>query len=299
MFLFSKSVMAAAKFVGKSVRARMLLAAVTCLAAFGLSARPAAAQQFVGEFGRAANQKFTGDIQVVDKIQNHFLTGHVGWPIKASVNIRPALRTAMANAVRPKLQETIRAELPKHKMSGFTPYVIRFSNGSSWRDELYVGTDGSGFTMKYLVKGSTVRIGFHTPDIAFGIGLGRGANPEFDVPYDVEITTDVQTTLRGPEVRSVKVRLIVGRPQGANFTGDVADAIGGLIRFFGGPDFVGIAQNRINSQQVTVASSLRADMGRLGLGFRSLSSDIVVRPVYSSGRLNLELHKGGPAPVIH
>jgi hypothetical protein len=88
------------------------------------------------------NQKFAGDIQVVDKITNHFLTGHVGWPIKASVNIRPALRTAMAKAVRPKLEEVMRSELPKHKMSGFTPYVIRFSNASTCRDEMYVGTDG-------------------------------------------------------------------------------------------------------------------------------------------------------------
>jgi hypothetical protein len=278
---FSIAVNAAARTAG---RRGWILAGVACLMVLGLEVRPASAQFY---FGRAANQPFSGTITVVSKVPG------VSVP-SPSVNIRGALQEAMSREVAPRLTETLRAELPKRKFAGFTPYLVGTPTIPS-SGQLYAGTDGRGFTVRYVVSGASARIGLHTPDVKVGplsLGAPRSANPEFVVPFGIEMTADVSTgNAQRLAVQSVKIKLNVGKPSGANFTGNLAQVVNDLVAFVGGPDFLAQAQNRINGRQVTVVGPINVELAKLPPAIAAIGKAVFIQPVLVSGTLRLEVSR--------
>jgi hypothetical protein len=280
---------------------RFLMLGALCLGLLGFPS--AASAQFWG-FGRVANSRFSGNISVASKSLR--LPGH-----PPRVNVTPAFRAAMAQKVVPKLIEVMKSELPKHRSSGFGPYYISMRSPASLSEEMFVGTDGLGFTIRYRSRGYTATVGLTTPDV-LGIGLPRSANPVFKVPMDIELTVDVNTstlqfgntTGMGVDIQNVKVKIHAGRPQGANLSGKVLSVANDVVHFLVGPDYLGKAQSQINGQEVNIGAPFQQTLKTLVPAFiaRQLAGrQVNIEPVYDAARqsLRLELHKATRGPVLH
>lgn len=269
-------------------KGRTLLAAA-CLIAFNLSA-PTASAQFNG-FGRAANQPFSGQVNVVNKAglkQLPYLR-----PVR-SVDIKPLLEEAITKVVGPMMEKTMSTELPKKKFDGFTPYLIKAEFAKTRaNDKLYAGTDGTGFTIRYVSVGNSVTVGLHTP-----LPNDRDQNPTFKIPFDYELLIDVETGGLVPVVRNVRIKLNAGRPEGDNFFGRVAGVINNLVSAMGGPDFIGDAQNKINGKEQSVAGPIGVNLGKLGPALQNAGRNVIIRQMVDKGALILEMHKWTQPDVI-
>ena len=101
-----------------------------------------------------------------------------------------------------------------------------------------------------------------TPDIAFGVGVGRGLDPRFSIALTarLDLMLAVQPnrdqTLR---VAQAKFTLNDATLDSQNFSGDMAKwVVGDVVPFFGGPNYKSMAENAVNAVSVDFANDFDA-----------------------------------------
>lgn len=204
------------------------IAAARCVffvcAIFCLSSVPAMGQ--FGSFGRVANQPWSGGIKVTNR-----MGPPAGTPLTAAVNLRPTLDQAWQVA-RPQLVSKAVGFLNEHDIGGgwrTSKCQLDLANSGP----LFVGHDGSGFTIRFSLRGNSLKTWLRTPT-----GVSEDADPGFRVTFDLDVSIDL--VLRGNQLVAGPAKLTanVQPPVGTNATGSVAVAGAKLVNFLGGPDFI-------------------------------------------------------------
>jgi hypothetical protein len=258
-----------------------------------LSIGSMASAQSGGFARRVASEPFSGRVVIVNRLKN---TPSIGRRVGA-VSVRTPINLAWQKA-RPFLIQLLTAFLNERNIGG----GFRTSRNQLYLAEngsLFIGVDGQGFTLKYLLAGNSLTSSIRIPGPS-----PSGTDPRFNVRFDAELTIDVDRSGSGGIVAGpARLKLNVARPTGENLTGDFAVAANNLFNFVSGKDFIGEGVKAINSQEYALSKPVNLELDRMFAGLTSRKT--IVTPtmrVNDSGalkginelRLILEDDNGGP-----
>jgi hypothetical protein len=279
-----------------------------------LAPQLARAQSF--SFGRAANEPWSGRITVINKIKlaeaekvfSDF-TQKIGTKGKASkatslgnsilkgnpqtVELRPFLDEAWAKARQPLANE-MQHQLREKNIGG----GIRTSRNTvvlGEHGELFVGWDGRGFTLRFVLRGNSLTTSLRIPG-----PTPSGLDPRFKVNFDVDLLMDVDIHGTTLVAGSPRVRLNVHRPEGKNITGSLVLAIERLVSVISGTDIEGTALKVINSKEIKLASPINLELAKLSPALAKATDGISIRPGFDKNpnRITMTLEKLAPLPVV-
>ena len=186
---------------------------------------------------RVASEPFSGRVVIVDRLKN---TPSIGRRVGA-VSIRTPINLAWQK-VRPFLTEWLLRVLNERNIGG----GFRTSHNQLYLAEsgsLFIGVDGQGFTLKYLLAGNNLTTSIRIPGPS-----PSGTDPRFSVNFDAEVTIEADRSGSGGIVAGpARLKLNVARPTGVNLTGDFAIATNNLVSYLSGKDFIGEGVTAINS----------------------------------------------------
>jgi hypothetical protein len=275
----------------------------------GLTARPVSAQNGF-QFGRTANEPFSGKFRVVNKLplslsdqiaaaehrlgasvhehasdsgtsSTHHAVGKMRFP--GVVDIHPVVSTAWKQA-RPILSEELQKFLNERDIGagGFHPSftVIRFAE----QGELFTGVDGRGITLRYVLKDNSLSTRFRVPG-----PTPSSWDPGFQVGFDLELILDVEPSAGAMKVGPVRVKLNVHQPRGTNLTGDFAVAVNGLIKFLSGQDLIGKAIQTVNARDFKLVDSVKLELAKLVPELKKATKDAVIVPSFNKSRNEIVL----------
>lgn len=255
--------------------------AASVAAAFLRTQATAVAQRF----GELPPLPFSGTISIRQEVLPNLPAELV------RVDVRHFVDLAWAG-VRAECSRQIADELRRQRFQGQTlrDPQVRLAD----RGELLANAG----VLQYRVRGNRVRTKMTTPDIAFGIGLGRGADPQFDVNFDLFINIDLTASLRGVTASRAEVEVHASRPRGSNFTGWLAQAVSDVIAFFGGPDFRNRVRDGINGRTVSIQSRVNRGLeqaNRQLQRFPQQQGVALSSPGYADGVMTYRIYRVGPA----
>jgi hypothetical protein len=247
-----------------------------------------------GSFARrVASESFSGRVVIVNRLKN---TPSIGRRVGA-VNVRPPIDFAWQKA-RPFLIQLLTNFLNERNIGGgfrtSRNQLHLAENGS-----LFIGVDGQGFTLKYLLSGNNLTTSIRIPGPS-----PSGTDPRFNVSFDAELTIDIDRSGSGGiVVGPARLKLNVARPTGQNLTGDLAVAANNLFNFVSGKDFIGEGVKAINSQEYALSKPVNLELDRMFVGLTSRNT--IVTPAMRMNdmgalkgknelRLMLEDDNGGP-----
>jgi hypothetical protein len=216
----------------------------------------------------------------------------VQWTTLAQVNIRPGLDRAWSK-VRGPLTNLLRQELGKGgRWNGQTAYNIDVQLAK--QGQLKAMAFGS-VGLQYILKGNRVTLTMTTPSI-----FGSWADPRFSIDFDLILTLNVQAQVGAPlKVNTASASVNAGRPQGANLSGDIAVAAANIVRFFGGPDFLGRVQSQINARQFDAAGQVNAALAPLSTALSRIRlPNLTIIPYFDQAGQRLYIQLVQQAPVI-
>lgn len=208
---------------------------------------------------RVANEPFSGRVVILNRIKGPIPS--LGRKRIGAVSVRLPIERAWQTA-RPILTDImLRAANERDIGGGFRTSRNQLSlaeNGT-----LFIGVDGQGFTLRFLVSGNnlttSLRVPFQTP-----------SDPRFSVNFDAEVTIDVDRSGSGGVIAGpARVKLNVSRPTGANVAGDLAVAANSLVKFLAGKDFIGEGVSTLNSQQFSLSTPVNFELDRMFVGLTS------------------------------
>lgn len=207
-------------------------------AIFMVSATSTQAQRF----GRVASEPFSGRVNF-DERRKGKATGL--W-----IDLASTMRVAWQQ-LRPVLTENGRTFLNERDIGGgfrtSRDVLTLAENGN-----MYFGVDGTGFTMKYVLRGNRLDTSLRVPGPS-----PSGTDPRVSVLCDLEVTIDVERSGLNDLVASpARLKANCSRPVGQNFTGTVGIGVNNLIRFLGGPDFIGMYLTKFNSSTYALSNQL-------------------------------------------
>ena len=227
---------------GKANRIRSTTIALHIMLCIGLallSFSSASAQTF--RLGRAASDPFSGRVNFNDKRK--------GAPSGLWIDLSSTVRTAWQQ-LRPVLSDKGRIFLNERDIGGgfrTSRSVITLAENGN----LFFGTDGSGFTLRYVLQGNRLDTSFRVPGPS-----PSGTDPRVYVLCDLEVTIDVDRSGQDLLASPARLRANCNRPVGVNLTGKAAIGVNNLIRFLGGPDFIGMFLQPINSGSTAISNQL-------------------------------------------
>jgi hypothetical protein len=233
---------------------------------------------------------------MVDRLKN---TPSIGRRVGA-VSVRTPINLAWQKA-RPFLIEWLLRVINERDIgAGLSTSRNQLSlaeNGS-----LFIGVDGQGFTLKYLLAGNNLTTSIRMPGPS-----PSGTDPRFSVNFDVEVTIEVDRSGSGGVVAGpARLKFNVGRPTGVNLTGDFAIAANNLVSYLSGKDFIGEGVTAINSREFALSKPVNLELDRMFAGLTSRQTivtptmrmnDIGALKGINELRLILEDDNGGP--VVH
>jgi hypothetical protein len=114
------------------------------------------------------------------------------------------------------------------------------------------GAQNNVVTLQYRLPGNMFRATSTQPSVA-----GSYADPCAFFYYDLVATTSIHLDTLAVDTFSVATQN-VSRPDSCNAAGDIAKFVATTIHFFGGPDFLAIAQNTLTMQQTVLTGDLNA-----------------------------------------
>src|SRR5262249_22539540 len=133
-----------------------------------------------------------------------------GTPSQVAVNIRPKLDQAWDKLRRKLTTEWLPKMEERDIGGGFRTYQLQLNLDT--RGQLFVGYDGRGFTLKYLLRNNSLTTKFRVPG-----PTPSGWDPKFRVSFDVEVTMEVELKQgEGLVAGPAKLKLNVKRPTGQN-----------------------------------------------------------------------------------
>ncbi|MDB5040612.1 MAG: hypothetical protein JWN27_1338 [Candidatus Eremiobacteraeota bacterium] len=161
---------------------------------------------------------------------------------------RPGLMSDALNegwgAARKPVCDALAAEAgkPDRLGSGFTLYNIACRMAQSGSLAV-TGLSGSRVTLSYTLSGNTFKATSTQPSVA-----GSYADPCFSFSYDLTASTTLHLDTLAVDTFKVSVGN-VSRPDSCNAAGDIAKFAATTLKFFGGPDFLAMAQQAIERTQ--------------------------------------------------
>lgn len=262
-------------------RCAFTVCAVYCLTSASASA------QF--SFGRAANQPWSGGIKVTNR-----MGPPAGTPLTASVNLMPIMNANWQTA-RGQLASKAVAFLNEHDIGhGWRTSKCQLDLANS--GPLFVGHDGSGFTIRFSVRGNSLKTWLRTPT-----GVSEDVDPGFRVTFDLDVTIDL--VVRGNRLVAGPAKLTANaqRPVGTNVPGSAAVAAADLLKnFIGGPDLIGQLLTMLNSRQFSFDTGINKELAKFNLILSRAAGGGAIQPGYEAATKSatLTLVKAGPLPVV-
>lgn len=163
-----------------------------------------------------------------------------------------ALASGWALARTP-ICDALKAELGKSDRiaPGFTLYNMDCRMATSGTLAV-TGATGNRVTMTYELPGNMFKATSTQPTV-----LGTYANPCAFISYDLSATTTLHLDTLAIDAFSATIDH-VSRPDSCNAAGDIAKFFATTLHFFGGPDFLAIAQNALTKTQDISTGKLNA-----------------------------------------
>lgn len=216
-------------------------------------------------------------------------------PERVSVNLAPVIQQWW-DGNRPQYVAKAVAFLNERDIGGgFRTSRNRLTLASS--GPMLVGTDGYGFTVRYLLNGNSLSTYLRVPA---GPLVNRDMDPGFLVRFDLDVTLDF--TLRNNQLVAgpARIKANVHRPEGKNISGDMATAAANLARTLSGVDFVGQFLAVANSKPIAVDTGLNNELGMINPLLQKAASGGVIQPSYHAPNQSvvLTLVSAGPGPVV-
>lgn len=261
-------------------RCAFIVCAIYCLSSASASA----------QFGRVANRPWSGGIAVTNRMGPPAPS-----PLTASVNLMRLLN-AKWGAARVQMTDQAVKFLNEHDIGrGWRTSKCRLDLANS--GPLFVGHDGSGFTIRFSVRGNTLATWLRTPT-----GVSEDVDPGFRVTFDLDVTIDL--VLRGNRLVAGPAKLTANaqRPVGTNVTGSAAVAAADLLKnFLGGPDLIGQLLTIMNSRQFSFDPGINQQMAKFNPILDQAARGGVIQPGYDAATKNatLTLIRAAPPPVVH
>jgi len=134
---------------------------------------------------------------------------------------------------------------------------------------LQVASSNNQVTLSYLVSGNYLEFTSTQPTVC-----GSECDPRFSFVYDLHITAliPIPTTTQPLSFTSLSVQVQNARNfDSHNAVADVALFVNGLIKFFGGPDFVAKAENAINQQRIDLTNQANAALAPVNQWLQQLA----------------------------
>jgi hypothetical protein len=303
----------------RSNRSLMLMSLAMATAA----AQPTSASaQF--QFGRNANEPYSGRITVVNKIKVSISKADL-FKEATALNKSSSFKDALANAkknlpadkvtvptgpilsvdvgptisntwqkIRPKLTDEVLKFLHEKNIGG----GVRTSRNRLNLDEngeLFVGVDGRGFTFRYVLRGNQLTTKLRTPG-----PLPSGTDPGFRVKFDMELLIDVDIQGTSLVVRPARLNMNVSRPTGTNITGSLVIAVADLVSTISGTDLIGVGLKLINGKEIALSKTINLEMSKLSPALAKAAQKGVVIPSFDKqhNRIVLTLMENTPGPVV-
>lgn len=122
--------------------------------------------------------------------------------------------------------------------------------------------DGSSIVLTYLVSSNYVEFTTTVP----GNIIGAGADPRFSLTYDLALAMHIpiESAAQGLHLQSAQATILhVSNPDSHNFTGDLGVLSGAVVKFFGGPDFANLLQNKLNNSSFDITAQMQQIIGKV------------------------------------
>jgi len=279
--------------------------------------RPVSAQ-----FGRAATQPWSGGVTVANKLNPRITAESALKVLQKEDPFRGPLRKTPAPAPQPPTKPTVpqtasvnlmpimtaKWQAARESLSGTAAKFLNERDiGNGWRTSknrltlastgpLFVGTDGSGCTIKLKLPGNSLVTWLRTPT-----GVSEDADPGFEVTFDLEVTIDLD--IRGNRIVAgpARIRALVQKPVGTNATGSAALVAANLLKdYLGGPDFVGDMLKVVHGNQFAFDAGINQELAKLNPILDKAAAGVAIHPDYDPATKNitLTLVNAGPAPVV-
>lgn len=185
--------------------------------------------------------------------------------------IADALNAGWASARDPICaQLKARVGAPNAVAPGFSLYDIDCRMAQSGTLTV-TGLSGSRLTLDYRLAGNTFKATSTQPTVA-----GSYADPCAFVSYDLSATTTVHLDTLAVDAFAAKIDH-VSRPNSCNAAGDIAAFFAKTIHFFGGPDFLAMAQAALTVTQNVSTSKLNAALASFVDPVRAYSKQYAVQ----------------------
>jgi hypothetical protein len=239
------------------------------------------ASEVRAQFGRVPTQSFSGGVTVI----NGYTPPIAGVPKRLNVNL---------GALITRKWQQVRSEMEAKAPAFFNERAIGPDRGSkSFRTskthlqlsnalQLFTGVDGRGFTIRALIPGNRFSTFIRTPGAA-----PEGLDPGFKTQFDVEITLDVDIQDTRLVSRPAMLKLNLHRPSGKNLTGKAAVVVVGLIKEFGGPDWVGQVQKMVNARGIPIGPAITLELSKLSPILSQAPGTVGLNPGYDPATRNV------------
>lgn len=217
---------------------------VTGVALFSVSAASAQTPRF----GRVASAPFSGRVNFDDRRK--------GAPTGIWINLGSTVQFTWGQ-LRPVLAEQGRAFLNERNIGGgfrTSRSVITLAENGN----MFIGVDGTGFTLKYVLRGNRLDTSLRVPGPS-----PSGLDPRVYVMCDLEVTIDIERSGINLLASPARLKPTCSRPVGLNLTAQAAIGLDNLIRFLGGPDFIGMWLQPINRSNVTLSPAINVKFSSL------------------------------------
>jgi hypothetical protein len=286
------------------------------------------------QFGRVANQPWSGGVTVVNNIKTPITdvsaretaadgirlnrTGiskrdqaaasapaqsNKHWSKAAMLRSTKTASVALGPIMALKWEQA-RAQI----MTDAVQFLNEHDVGGGWRTSkcnlnlaangsLFTGYDGSGFTIRFVLPGNSLSTWLRTPT-----GVTEDADPGFRVSFDLEVSISVD--LRGNHLVAgpAQLKANVQRPVGTNATGSAAVAAANILKdFLGGPDFIGQMLGKINGRSFSFDTGINPELAKLNPVLdKAAGTGGTIQPGYDAGSksITLTLATAGPMPVV-
>jgi hypothetical protein len=192
-------------------------------------------------FGRVASVPFSGRVNFDDRRK--------GKPTGLWIDLGSTVRFAWKQ-LRPVLTQQAVGYLNERDIGG----GFRTSRDTltlAENGDLFFGVDGSGTTLRYVLRGNRLDTSLRVPGPS-----PSGTDPRVSIKCDLEVTIDIDRSGIDLVASPARLKANCSRPVGQNFTGKVGIGVNDLIRFLGGPDFIGMFLKSINTGSLAMSQQV-------------------------------------------
>jgi hypothetical protein len=206
----------------------------------------------IGGFRRTPSEPFSGRITIEDRLKASRVPANLR---SQTINLEPIVRQAW-QTVRPILIQEGEKFLNERDIGG----GVRTSRNKLHLAEngyLFFGTDGSGFTLRYVLSNNILQTSLRIPGPS-----PASSDPRLQVVCNLEVWVSVDRARYTIAAQPARLIFQCRPPTGMNFTGDALVAVNTLVAALGGPDFIGQGLAAINSKEHSLGQPINVELSK-------------------------------------